>query len=245
MSDTSDFLARWSRRKQEAKRVESDTPVESGSTEPLAEGEVAAADAPDAVLQISEEELAALPSIEDMTSETDLTQFLRAGIPAVLRKAALRRMWALDPAIRDYVGEALDYAYDWNTPGGVPGSGPMLATDDVQGMLRQIMGGTEAPVPEQDLAVRSEMPSQAETAQGAAGEGPDQTEDQPASDAPETSSPEIGGEPTESGAAASAATPALELQETHPANIALEPGGTPGEAESRMVTRRHGSAVPS
>ena len=51
---------------------------------------------------------------------TDITGFLRKGVPEHLRNAALRKSWALDPAIRNYVNPALDYAYDWNTPGGVP-----------------------------------------------------------------------------------------------------------------------------
>ena len=46
-------------------------------------------------------------------------------------------MWALDPKIRDYVGEARDYAYDWNTPGGVPGSGP-VPWQDIEGLRRRV-----------------------------------------------------------------------------------------------------------
>ena len=48
---------------------------------------------------------------------------MQKGVPEALRNAALRKMWVLDPSIRNYVGEALDYAWDWNAPGGVPGSG--------------------------------------------------------------------------------------------------------------------------
>ena len=52
-------------------------------------------------------------------------------------------MWSLDPAIRDYVGEAREYAYDWNVPGGVPGNGPLLPTDDVGAMLGRIFGESD------------------------------------------------------------------------------------------------------
>src|SRR3546814_8539167 len=48
----------------------------------------------------------------------------------------------LDPAIRDFVGHARDYAYDWNTPGGVPGSGA-LQPEDVAAMVRRIFGDFE------------------------------------------------------------------------------------------------------
>jgi hypothetical protein len=53
-------------------------------------------------------------------------------VPQILRNAAMRRMWVLDPAIRDYVDPALDYAYDWNIPGGVPGNGPLAEGFDAK-----------------------------------------------------------------------------------------------------------------
>ena len=56
----------------------------------------------------------------------------------------MRKSWALDPAIRNYVNPALDYAYDWNTPGGVPGSSEIGAGMDVARMVSQIMGGGES-----------------------------------------------------------------------------------------------------
>jgi hypothetical protein len=49
-------------------------------------------------------------------------------------------MWTLDPAIRDFVGHARDYAFDWNAEGGVPGTGPLGPGDDVTGMVRRILG---------------------------------------------------------------------------------------------------------
>ena len=72
---------------------------------------------------------------------TDITGFLRKGVPEHLRNAALRKSWALDPAIRNYVNPALEYAYDWNTPGGVPGSSEIGAGMDVARLVSQIMGG--------------------------------------------------------------------------------------------------------
>ena len=101
-----DFLSRWSRRKTEARRAPAVEP-------------------PQAERVLSEEELAALPKIDTLQVDTDITPFLRAGVPAALRNAALRKMWLLDPEIRDFVGHARDYDYDWNTPGGVPGSGAL------------------------------------------------------------------------------------------------------------------------
>jgi Protein of unknown function (DUF3306) len=148
MSDGSNFLSRWSRlkgRSQARHKPRSDGAIASDVGPPQTTGAGAGAGEADAAApDLPPEELAALPRLEDFTPETDLTAFMRAGIPATLRNAALRRMWALDPAIRDRVGDALEYAYDWNSPGGVPGTGPLLASDDVEGMLRSIMGRSVA-----------------------------------------------------------------------------------------------------
>ena len=85
-------------------------------------------------------DLSSLPKLEDLTGTTDITGFLGKGVPEHLRNAALRKSWALDPAIRNYVNPALEYAYDWNTPGGVPGTGELGAGFDVARMVSQIMG---------------------------------------------------------------------------------------------------------
>jgi Protein of unknown function (DUF3306) len=81
-----------------------------------------------------------LPPVEELTAESDFGAFLRQGVPERLRNAALRRMWALDPAIRDHVGDARDYAWDWNVPGGVPGGGPLLPCDRVEETLQRMFG---------------------------------------------------------------------------------------------------------
>jgi hypothetical protein len=130
------FLARWSQRKQEAKQPEREAPA--------AEAEIAAAPAAEAEAT-PEFDLSSLPSLDELTSETDMTAFLRKGVPEHLRNAALRKSWALDPAIRNYVNPALDYAYDWNTPGGVPGNSELGAGIDIARMVSQIMGTGEKP----------------------------------------------------------------------------------------------------
>ena len=136
---SAEFLSRWSRRKRGARRDAQRESEPAAEREPIAE---AAADpaAAEGEAEITPEEVAALPRIEDLTPDTDITAFLRKGVPEVLKNAALRRMWSLDPAIRDYVSEAREYAYDWNVPGGVPGNGPLLPTDDVGAMLGRIFG---------------------------------------------------------------------------------------------------------
>lgn len=131
--DDKGFLARWSQRKQEAKQPEPNPDA------PAPEAE--AAPSPAAMAEAAEEfDLSSLPKLEEMTGSTDITGFLRKGVPEHLRNAALRQSWALDPAIRNYVNPALEYAYDWNTPGGVPGSSELGAGIDVARMVLQIMG---------------------------------------------------------------------------------------------------------
>jgi hypothetical protein len=85
-------------------------------------------------------DLSTLPKLEELTAGTDITAFLRKGVPEHLRNAALQKSWALDPAVRNYVNPALEYAYDWNTPGGVPGGGELGAGVDVARLVSQIMG---------------------------------------------------------------------------------------------------------
>jgi hypothetical protein len=129
------FLARWSQRKQEAKQPEPtpDAPVGEGV-------ESSGSPAPQGEDVTPEFDLSTLPKLEELTESTDITAFLRKGVPEHLRNAALQKSWALDPAIRNYVNPALEYAYDWNAPGGVPGGGELGAGVDVARLVSQIMG---------------------------------------------------------------------------------------------------------
>ena len=134
--DDKGFLARWSQRKLEAKQPEAkpSAPSETETVESSGSG------APPSEDPAPEFDLSTLPKLEELTASTDISAFLRKGVPEHLRNAALRKSWALDPAIRNYVSPALEYAYDWNTPGGVPGGGELDAGLDVARMVSQIMG---------------------------------------------------------------------------------------------------------
>jgi hypothetical protein len=133
-----DFLSRWSRRKQQARTAEAEPKpqaVESADA-PAPEQPGSIPDEP----TLSPEEIEELPQLETLTAESDVSAFLRKGVPEALRNAALRKVWSLDPAIRDFAGHARDYAYDWNSPGGVPGTGPLSAADDVEAMVSRVFG---------------------------------------------------------------------------------------------------------
>ena len=90
---------------------------------------------------------ASLPPIESIEAGTDIRAFLQPGVPAELTRAALRRAWVADPAIRDFVGLA-ENAWDFTAPGGAPGFAP-LSADEVQRLAAQFFGSapldTEAP----------------------------------------------------------------------------------------------------
>lgn len=138
--DPEGFLGRWSRIKRTAARAQPEPEPESPpepdvpETDPDPQG-AAEADPP----TLSEEELAALPRIEDLVPGSDIRAFLRPGVPRALKNAALRRMWMLTPAIRDHTDPAVDYAWDWNTPGGVPGDGVAPSPERAAQMLRSLL----------------------------------------------------------------------------------------------------------
>ena len=101
-NDDKGFLARWSQRKREAKQPDREMPAAEAS--PPLESVTGSEAEP-------EFDLSSLPKLDDLTGTTDITAFLRKGVPEHLRNAALRKSWALDPAIRNYVNPALDYAW--------------------------------------------------------------------------------------------------------------------------------------
>jgi hypothetical protein len=74
---------------------------------------------------------ASLPPIESISAETDIRAFLAPGVPPELARAALRRAWAADPKIRDFVGLA-DYDWDFNAPGSMAGFGPLEMTEGLR-----------------------------------------------------------------------------------------------------------------
>jgi Protein of unknown function (DUF3306) len=134
MSEPENFLTRWSRRKAEAK----DEPVEGAAPAPGAEessnGEKAEQTNSDSATPVQPEspqpefDISTLPPIESIVASTDVTAFLKAGVPANLARAALRRAWAADPNIRDFVGLS-ENSWDFTAPDGVPGFGPLSADE--------------------------------------------------------------------------------------------------------------------
>ena len=132
-----DFLKRWSRRKREADVAKPVPPEkETGETGAIAPETAAAGkgtDAPDAEFDIT-----TLPPIESINAVSDITAFLRAGVPVELTRAALRRVWTADPAIRNFVGLA-ENAWDFTDPDAMPGFGPLESSDEVRRMIADLV----------------------------------------------------------------------------------------------------------
>ncbi|MDA9426524.1 MULTISPECIES: DUF3306 domain-containing protein [Bradyrhizobium] len=124
-----EFLARWSRRKREAR---------AEPTKPAAAQHAPASEAGD---DETEFDLSSLPSIDEINAATDITAFLSKNIPRELSRAALRRAWATDPAIRDFVGLA-ENAWDFNDPTAMPGFGPLdCSSEELAALVDRIVGG--------------------------------------------------------------------------------------------------------
>jgi hypothetical protein len=135
------FLSRWSRRKEASQREGSrsddtaaEAPDEGSYAGPTSVGAGSPAVAPESDMPLE------LPPIDTLTTASDFSAFMRAGVPDAVRIAALRRLWAIDPEIRNFIGHARDYAWDWNAPGDVPGSGPLLPSDDIKRLLARAFG---------------------------------------------------------------------------------------------------------
>jgi hypothetical protein len=148
MSEPENFIARWSRRKREAAEDEatksSAAPDATAESAHPSEDRREESDAPRARSGASEPpefapDLAKLPPIETITAETDIRAFLAPGVPPELTRAALRRVWAADPKIRDFVGLA-DYDWDFNAPGAMTGFGSLEMTDELRQQIARMVG---------------------------------------------------------------------------------------------------------
>src|SRR6266851_10178513 len=118
MSDDDSILARWSRRKRlvaaEFRKIPPTVAAETAKP--------VAAEPAEAPLAIS------LPPLDSIESASDITAFLAPNVPLELTRAALRRAWTADPAIRDFIGLA-DNQWDFNDPYEIPGFGRLDAAE--------------------------------------------------------------------------------------------------------------------
>ena len=184
--ENDNVFARWSRRKlsvdsTELQATENENPSLDVAVEDAGAVPQATDQEPGPAQTETDEPAEPLPRIEDLTAESDLSAFLRKGVPMALKSAAMRKMWSLDPGIRDYVGPS-EYAWDFNQPGSMAGFGPLDAKETVVGFLsktiRAIETGAEEtaaipePAPSRPPADTSSQPPGATSSDDVADAGP-------------------------------------------------------------------------
>lgn len=136
MNDPENFLSRWSRRKRDAD-AHGERDAEPGQApQPDDKPEAREGEPAPSALEFDIEQL---PPIESIGADTDVSDFLRPGIPEALRHAALRRVWSSDPAIRDFVGLNENF---WDAAGadGIPGFGDLDPGFDVKRLVAELFG---------------------------------------------------------------------------------------------------------
>lgn len=162
MSESENFLTRWSRRKLDAEEQAAPAAAEIAPQKLPEDGE-----AKDATTGKTEAppapafDPASLPSLDSIGAETDISAFLKAGVPGDLRLAALRRAWVTDPAIRDFKGLA-ENDWDFTVPNETMGFGEIDPGLDMKKMLADVFGDTpraEAPAAELPPAVEQPTPA--------------------------------------------------------------------------------------
>lgn len=155
MSDPKNFLERWSRRKLDSVEAPEARPSDKPNVD-SAEKTAASPAAPAQTAPVTEVDLGKLPSIESIGTGTDIKVFLQRGVPASLTRAALRRAWSADPAIRDFIGLS-ENSWDFTAPDSLPGFGP-LKPEDIRRVAEQLFGEpSETAVAGNSLADRNSL----------------------------------------------------------------------------------------
>src|SRR5690606_15138337 len=112
MTEDEGFLQRWSRRKQQADAGQDAAgPVEPGPKDAVPADSEAAADE-----EAQNRAAAEAVDLDTLDAHSDYTVFLKKGVPAALKTAALRKLWRSDPVLANLDG-LNDYDQDFNAVG--------------------------------------------------------------------------------------------------------------------------------
>jgi hypothetical protein len=131
VTERDNVFLRWVQLKHEAKTT-------AQQAEAVSTGVEAATEQPGINAAMQEPfDPASLPSIDSITADTDIVAFLKSDVPTELTRAALRRAWTSDPAIRDFIGIA-ENQWDFNDPSGIPGFGRLDTTEGGVAFLAQV-----------------------------------------------------------------------------------------------------------
>jgi len=131
VTERDNVFLRWVQLKHEAKTT-------AQQAEAVSTGVEAATEQPGINVAMPEPfDPASLPSIGSITADTDIVAFLKSDVPTELTRAALRRAWTSDPAIRDFIGIA-ENQWDFNDPKGMAGFGRLDASESGVTFLAQL-----------------------------------------------------------------------------------------------------------
>jgi hypothetical protein len=237
MNDQENFLARWSRRKLETggEKAPADKPVPEDVGTPAAEdgesGRAIAARAADAKAAPAPEfDVNSLPSLDSIGASSDMSLFMQAGVPSQLRNAALRRAWAADPAIRDFVGLA-ENAWDFTDPNAMEGFGALDPNIDLKKLVDDIFRDSKIESAQADSPAEREAAAQTAHAERLEG-GVDG----------DSSTPESGSDPETPERLAALPNSAAMLQREE--NIATHPENFAGEDPAVKVGRGPDDSEP-
>lgn len=152
MSEGKDILARWSARKL-ANRTEparADTPPEQprDPAETVESGAVAETQNAPGTPEKPASDLAPLPPLDSIGADSSVAAFLRPDVPPELTRAALRRAWTSDPAIKNFVG-LVESGWDFNDPSAMPGFGA-ISREEVARLAGQVIAALPQAEPKEE-----------------------------------------------------------------------------------------------
>jgi hypothetical protein len=153
MSGEKNFFARWSRRKRGAVAETIAQPKPEKCDDALVPESTTAS-----LTQASPFDAADLPAIDSIGAGSDIRAFLEVGVPADLTRAALRRVWLTDPAIRNFVGLS-ENSWDFNAPGAIPGFGSIDA-ESAANMVTRLLGEPDAIATAKESLLKAPHPNE-------------------------------------------------------------------------------------
>jgi hypothetical protein len=254
MTEPEDFLTRWSRRKQGAK-IESEkdaqvdaNPQQTERCDASAGSEAKAVGPADNQRDLKNSEdvfdLSNLPSLDSIGPATDIRAFLQPGVPEALSRAALRRAWSADPAVRDFIGLA-ENSWDFTASDGMHGFGA-LDPADAKRLLAQLFSegdrksdAGETPVASLENAVNDAEPRQYGESDP---DSPSEADVIASEPVPDANNEEQSGTDSEAQVRIPESVSAASQQET--ASAALQQKEAELVRASGTMSRGHGRALP-
>jgi len=169
MSEPKDFLTRWSSRKlaRRTPHATDEAHVEQRSRDDTdaVENDAVAEKRNDVDASGNRSfDPAQLPPLDSIGPDTDIAAFLHRDVPPDLTRAALRRAWTSDPAIKNFVG-LVENGWDFNDPSAMGGFGPISPEE-----VARLAGSVIAALPDAAPAALPDAAPASEAAEVSASE---------------------------------------------------------------------------